>query len=108
VAGGTGIPGWNQPMHHMRGLILLSNGRLHGNSRKEKNQQGETEHARTETIHGQTPEYGLQVSNRRWLQSVIHITFHRNAICAPNHHLALHPRGVILSEASFSEAESPL
>src|ERR1035441_9961469 len=31
---------------------------------------------------GRSPEYGLQVSNRRWLQSVIHITFHRIAICA--------------------------
>ncbi len=41
-------------MEHMRGLILLSNGRLDSNSQKEKNEQGETEHARTETIHGQT------------------------------------------------------
>jgi hypothetical protein len=53
VAAGTGIPGWNQPMVNMLGLILLSNGRLDGNSQNEKNQQGETEHARTETIHGQ-------------------------------------------------------
>src|SRR5665213_42885 len=28
------------------------------------------------------PEYGFRVSNRRWLQSVIHITSRRNAICA--------------------------
>jgi hypothetical protein len=41
-------------MEHMRGLILLSHGRLDGNSQNEKNEQGETEHARTETIHGQT------------------------------------------------------
>jgi len=61
VAGGTGIPGWNQPMHHMLGLILLSHGRLEGNSRNEKNEQDETEYAGTETIHGQTPEYGNQV-----------------------------------------------
>ena len=54
VATGTGIPGWKQPMVNMRGLILLSNGRLDGNSQNEKNEQGETEHARTETIHGQT------------------------------------------------------
>jgi len=54
MAGGTGIPGWNQPMHYMRGLFLLSNGRLDGNSRNENNEQGETEHARTETIQGQT------------------------------------------------------
>ena len=63
VAGGTGIPGGDQPMHHMLGLIQLSMGRLEGNRRKEKNEQDETEHARTETIHGQTPDYGLQVSN---------------------------------------------
>jgi hypothetical protein len=65
VAGGTGISGWNQPMEDMGGLILLSDGRLDGNRQNEKSEQGETEHARTETIHGQTPEYGLPVSNRR-------------------------------------------
>ena len=54
VAGGTGIPGWNPTMDNMLGLILLSNGRLDGKSQNEKNEQGETEHARTETIHGQT------------------------------------------------------
>ena len=40
VAAGTGIPGWNQPMENMLGLILLSNGRLDGNSQNEKNEQG--------------------------------------------------------------------
>jgi hypothetical protein len=54
MAGGTGISGWNPPMEHMRGLILLSEGRLGGNSQKEKTEQGETEHARAETIHRQT------------------------------------------------------
>jgi hypothetical protein len=54
VAGGTGIPGWNQPMENMPGLILLSHGRLDGNSQNEKNEQGDTEHTRTKTIHGQT------------------------------------------------------
>jgi hypothetical protein len=54
VAAGTGIPGWNQPMENMLGLILLSNGGLDGNSQNEKNEQGETEHARTATIHGRT------------------------------------------------------
>jgi hypothetical protein len=54
VATGTGIPGWNQPMENMLGLILLSKGRLDGISQNEKNEQSETEHARTETIHGQT------------------------------------------------------
>jgi len=54
VAGGTGIPGWNQPMDNMLGLILLSNGRLDGKSQNEKNEQDETERARTETIHRQT------------------------------------------------------
>jgi hypothetical protein len=54
MAGGTRIPGWNQPMENMRGLILLTNGRLDGNSQNEKNEQGETGHARTKTIHGQT------------------------------------------------------
>ncbi len=56
VAAGTAIPGWNQPMENMLGLILLSIGSLDGNSQNEKNEQGETEHARTETIHGQTSE----------------------------------------------------
>jgi hypothetical protein len=37
----------------MLGLILLSKARLDGNSQKEKNEQGETEHARTKTIHRQ-------------------------------------------------------
>ena len=54
VAGGTGIPGWNPTMDNMLGLIQLSNGRLDGKSQNEKNEQGEPEHARTETIHGQT------------------------------------------------------
>jgi len=53
MAGGTGIPGWNSPMEQMRGLILLSNGRLDGSSQKEKNEQGGTEHTRAEPIHGQ-------------------------------------------------------
>ena len=54
MAGGTGIPSWNPPMEHMRGLILLSHSRLGGNSQEEKTEQGETEHARAETIHRQT------------------------------------------------------
>jgi hypothetical protein len=54
VAGGTGISGWNQPMEHMFGLILLSHGGLDGNGQNERAEQGETEHARTETIQGQT------------------------------------------------------
>jgi len=53
VAAGTGIPGWNQPMHNMLGLLLLSHARLDGKNRNQKNQRGETEHAGTETIHGQ-------------------------------------------------------
>ena len=65
VAGGTGISGWNEPMHHMLGLILLSKGGLAGDGQSEKNEKDETEHAGTRTLHGQTPEYGLQVSNRR-------------------------------------------
>jgi len=35
VARGTGISGWNPPMEHMRGLILLSHGRSGGNRQKE-------------------------------------------------------------------------
>ena len=53
VAGGTGIPGWNRRWMYMRGLILLSNGRLDGSSQNEKNEQGRTEQTRAETIHGQ-------------------------------------------------------
>ncbi len=51
VAGGTCVPGWNEPMHHMLGLIQLSGGRVDGKSQNEKNERAE--HARTETIHGQ-------------------------------------------------------
>ncbi len=54
VAGGTGIAGWNQPMVHMRGLLLLSHGRLGDNRRKEKNKEGKTEHAQIKAIQGQT------------------------------------------------------
>jgi hypothetical protein len=53
VAGGTGSPGWKQPMDNMRGLFLLSKGSSDGNSQNQKNQQGKTEHARTITIHWQ-------------------------------------------------------
>jgi hypothetical protein len=35
-------------------FVLLANGGLHGNRQNEKTEQGETEHARTETIHGET------------------------------------------------------
>jgi hypothetical protein len=55
VAAGTGIPGWNQPMDNVLGLVLLSKGRVDGNRQNEKNQQGETEQAGTDTLHGQTP-----------------------------------------------------
>jgi len=54
VAAGTGFPGWNRLMVRLLGMSLLSNGRLDGSSQNEKNEQGETKHARTETIHGQT------------------------------------------------------
>lgn len=54
MAGGTGIPGRNEPVEDMGGLFLLSHGGLDGNSQSEKAEQGETEHARTETIQGQT------------------------------------------------------
>jgi hypothetical protein len=40
---------------NMCGLILLSNGRLDANRQNQKNKQCETEHARTETVHGQPP-----------------------------------------------------
>ena len=52
VAAGARIPGWNQPMVHMLGLIQLGLSRLAGKSQNKKNEQGKTEHARTETIHG--------------------------------------------------------
>ena len=54
VAGGTSIPGWNPPMKYVLGLLLLSHARLDSNREKEKCEQSETEHASTETIHGQT------------------------------------------------------
>jgi hypothetical protein len=53
VAAGTSIPGWDQPMVYMLGLILLSKGGLDGSSRNEKNEQGKTEQTSAETIHGQ-------------------------------------------------------
>jgi hypothetical protein len=53
VAGGTGIPGWNQPMDYMRGFILLSNGRLDGSNRYQKNEDGGNKQTSAETIHGQ-------------------------------------------------------
>jgi hypothetical protein len=40
-------------MVDMLGLILLSNGRLDGNSQNEKNEEGRTEQTRAETVHGQ-------------------------------------------------------
>jgi hypothetical protein len=40
-------------MVNMLALFQLSNGRLDGNSQNEKNEEGETEDARRETIHGQ-------------------------------------------------------
>ena len=40
-------------MDYMRGLILLSHGRLDGSSRYEKNEEGGNEQTSAETIHGQ-------------------------------------------------------
>jgi hypothetical protein len=36
----------------LRGMSLLSHGRLDGSSQNEKNEQGRTEQKRAETIHG--------------------------------------------------------
>ncbi len=81
VAGGTGIPGWNQPMEYMRGLLLLSHGRLVGSSQKEQSKQGGAEDTRAETIHGKillsrSSECEIESAS----QSVIHITSHQNYI----------------------------
>ena len=83
MAGGTGIPGWNSPMDHMRGIILLSNGRLDASSKKKKSEQGGAEHTRAEPIHEKillstAPQY----ENGDACRSVIPITPHRNAIFA--------------------------
>ncbi len=51
VAVGTGIPGWNQPMDNMLGLIQLSIGRLDGKNPNQKYEKGGTEQTRAETIH---------------------------------------------------------
>jgi hypothetical protein len=84
MAGGAGIPGWNQPMDDMRGLILLSNGRLGGNRQKEKNEQGGTEHTSADPIHGKILLWTrAQYQNGDACRSVILITSHRNAIFAP-------------------------
>ena len=76
VAGGAGIPGWNQPMEYMRGLLLLSHGRLVG-GQKEESEQGGAEHARAETIHGKvllSRVSECEIGSAR--RSVIHITSH--------------------------------
>ena len=52
MASGTGIPGWNQSMVDVRGLILLSKGRLDGSSQKEQKEQSGAEHTLAKTIHG--------------------------------------------------------
>jgi hypothetical protein len=52
VAVRTGFPGWNRLMVLLRGMSLLSHGRLDGSSQNEKNEQGRTEQKRAETIHG--------------------------------------------------------
>src|SRR5208283_927039 len=48
------------------------------------------------------PEYGLRVLNRRWLQSVIHITSHRNAICCTGCE-AFSQRNVVRNNQQFME-----
>jgi hypothetical protein len=82
VAGGAGIPGWNQPVDDMLGLLLLSQGRLDGGGKNEKSEKGGTEQTHAETIHGQTPEQMPKYRPANGRQSVIPITSHRNAICA--------------------------
>ena len=83
MAGGTGIPGWNSPMDHMRSIVLLRNGRVDGSSQKEKNEQGGAEQTGAEPIHRKillsiAPQYGKGNARR----SVIPITSCRNAILA--------------------------
>lgn len=74
----TRFPGRKQPMHNMRGLILLSSGRLHGSSRKKKYEQGGAEHARAETIHGKVLlSDASHFQTGEASQSVIRITSHR-------------------------------
>jgi hypothetical protein len=63
----------------MFGLILLSVGRLDDNSQNEKNEQGETEHARTETIHGQTS--GVRSSSIEPAMAAISDTHHVSPEC---------------------------
>ncbi len=53
MTGGTGSPGWKQPMVYMLGLIQLSSGRLAGNTQNEKSEQGRTVYKSAETIHVQ-------------------------------------------------------
>src|ERR1700761_9620048 len=76
VAGGSGTPGWNQPMEHMLGLILLSHGRLDGSSRKKKNEQGGTEHTSAEPVHEMLLHSpALQYQTGDACGSVMEITF---------------------------------
>ena len=83
MAGGTGIPGWNQPMDYMRGLILLSNGRLDGSSQNEKNEQGgDRTYVRGNYSRADLLSEMSQYRNGNGCRSVMRITSHRNAICA--------------------------
>ena len=50
-------------------------------SPKREKQQGETEQARTETIHGNISRLVPKYRTGNGRRSVIHITSHRNAIC---------------------------
>jgi hypothetical protein len=74
VAGGAGIPGWNQPVDNMLGLFLLCHGRLDGGGKNEKSEEGGTEQTGAETIHGQTPEQMPKYRPAKGRQSVIPIT----------------------------------
>lgn len=40
MAGGTGIAFWNEAVVYMRGLLLLSKGRLDGGRHEESKEQG--------------------------------------------------------------------
>ena len=83
MAGGTGVPGWNQPVVYMRSLILLSHGRLEGSSRKENKEQGGAKHTRAKTIHGKILlSTTSQYDEGDACQSVIPITYQQDAIVA--------------------------
>jgi len=80
MAGGTGIPGRNQPVHDMCGFLLLCNGRFRSHRQKEKRKHGETDKTRADLIHGKIPLSRMsECRTAEGRRSVMPITSHRQS-----------------------------